>query len=35
MPITTMVYRMLYEDMPVHEAVIGLMGRKLKKERTG
>jgi glycerol-3-phosphate dehydrogenase (NAD(P)+) len=32
MPITTMVYRMLYEDLPIHEAVIGLMGRSLKKE---
>ena len=35
MPITTMVYRMLYEDLPVHEAVIGLMSRKLRKEQSG
>ncbi|MBW1871051.1 MAG: NAD(P)-dependent glycerol-3-phosphate dehydrogenase [Deltaproteobacteria bacterium] len=32
MPIATMVYRMLYEDMPAQEAVISLMSRSLKKE---
>jgi glycerol-3-phosphate dehydrogenase (NAD(P)+) len=32
MPITTMVYRMLYEDLPVNEAVVGLMSRRLKRE---
>ncbi|MBW2529099.1 MAG: NAD(P)-dependent glycerol-3-phosphate dehydrogenase [Deltaproteobacteria bacterium] len=32
MPITSMVYRMLYEDLPVHEAVVGLMSRRLKRE---
>ncbi|HOX44910.1 MAG TPA: NAD(P)H-dependent glycerol-3-phosphate dehydrogenase [Myxococcota bacterium] len=32
MPICAHVYRMLYEDLPVQEAVIGLMGRSLKKE---
>ncbi|MBI4700920.1 MAG: NAD(P)-dependent glycerol-3-phosphate dehydrogenase [Deltaproteobacteria bacterium] len=32
MPIAEMVYRMLYEDLPVAEAVVGLMGRKLGKE---
>jgi len=33
MPITAMVYRMLYDDLPVPEAVVGLMSRRLKKER--
>ncbi len=32
MPITTMVYRMLYEDLPAQEALVGLMSRSLKKE---
>jgi glycerol-3-phosphate dehydrogenase (NAD(P)+) len=32
MPITDMVYRMLYEDLPAQEAVVGLMSRSLKKE---
>jgi glycerol-3-phosphate dehydrogenase (NAD(P)+) len=32
MPICAHVYRMLYEDLPAQEAVIGLMGRSLKRE---
>ncbi len=32
MPICNMVYRMLYEDLAVPEAVVGLMTRKLKRE---
>lgn len=32
MPITEMVYRMLYEDLPPKEAVGALMGRSLKRE---
>ncbi len=32
MPICAHVYRMLYEGLPVQEAVIGLMGRSLKRE---
>ncbi len=32
MPITDMVYRMLYEDLPAQEAVVGLMSRSLKRE---
>jgi len=32
MPIVAMVYRMIYEDMPAQEAVVGLMSRSLKKE---
>ncbi len=32
MPITENVYRLLYEDLPVTEAIAGLMGRPLKRE---
>jgi glycerol-3-phosphate dehydrogenase (NAD(P)+) len=32
MPITTQVYRVLYEDKPAREAVIDLMTRDLKSE---
>lgn len=32
MPICSMVYKMLYEDLPAQEAVAGLMGRALKRE---
>jgi len=32
LPIVEMVYRMLYEDLPVREAVVGLMTRRLTKE---
>lgn len=35
MPITTEVYRMIYEDKPAAQAVRDLMGRSLKRERTG
>lgn len=33
MPITGIMYRILYEDLPVPDAVDALMGRKLKAER--
>lgn len=32
MPISEMVYRMLYDDLPAQEAVLGLMSRSLKRE---
>lgn len=32
MPITDMVYRMIYEGLPAQEAVVALMSRSLKKE---
>jgi hypothetical protein len=32
MPISDMVFRMVYEDMPAQEAVAGLMSRSLKRE---
>jgi glycerol-3-phosphate dehydrogenase (NAD(P)+) len=32
MPITEMVYRILYQDLPAQEALVGLMSRSLKKE---
>ena len=33
MPITEQIYRVLYEDVPVRQAVQNLMGRKVKSER--
>jgi glycerol-3-phosphate dehydrogenase (NAD(P)+) len=35
MPIVDAVYRILYEDMPPLEGVVGLMTRKLRAERDG
>lgn len=35
MPITQEVYRMIYEDKPAKQAVVDLMSRQLKRERTG
>lgn len=34
-PIVDAVYRILYEDMPPLEGVVGLMTRKLHTERDG
>jgi glycerol-3-phosphate dehydrogenase (NAD(P)+) len=33
MPIVDAMYRILYEDLPPLEAVVGLMGRRLRAER--
>ncbi|HUU02316.1 MAG TPA: NAD(P)H-dependent glycerol-3-phosphate dehydrogenase [Myxococcota bacterium] len=32
MPIVEIVYRMIYEDLPAQDALVGLMSRSLKKE---
>ena len=34
MPITTEVFRILYEDKPARTALMELMGRQLKRERS-